>query len=112
MRIAISFLTAILVPTCLVTVWYRYGQFEIFPTDDPFIWVRARGFLAMSLAVSAAHVLILGIPAYVLLRKLNAIRWWSTTAVGFILAAIPLGVLTWPLRYSELRTSATIDGVE
>jgi hypothetical protein len=66
----------------------------------------------MCLAVSAAYVVILGVPAYVLLRKLNAIRWWSTTAVGFILGAIPLAILTWPLRYSELRGSASVNGVQ
>lgn len=65
-----------------------------------------------SLTVSGAYVVALGIPTYLLLRKLNAIRWWSTIGAGFVLGAVPVAILTWPLRYAELRTSATINGVQ
>jgi len=51
-------------------------------------------------------------PAYYLLLKLRAIRWWSTILVGFVLGAIPMAVFTWPLKYPELKTSASVDGVQ
>jgi len=55
---------------------------------------------------------VLGIPAYALLRWRNAVRWWSTVATGFALGALPAAILFWPLRYSELKASSSSDGVQ
>lgn len=112
MRITFAFLAAILLPTCLMVAWYLYGQFAMFKPDDPYIWVRTKGFLSICFVISAAYVIVLGIPAYALLRWRNAVRWWSTIGAGFILGAIPFALYTWPLRYSNLHTSATFDGVQ
>jgi len=111
-RLTIAFLAAILAPACLLAAWYLYGQFQAFDAADPYIWVRTRGFLSICLMISAAHVVVLGIPAYALLRWRKAIRWWSTIATGFILGAIPVAVVAWPLRYAELKSSSTVDGVQ
>ncbi len=112
MKTTLSFLAAILLPACLMTVWYLHGQFEIFKPDDPYIWVRTKGFLLACLAVSAAHVVLLGTPTYFFLRKLNKIRWWSTIASGFVLGAIPMAVFIWPLQHTNLKTSATVNGIQ
>jgi hypothetical protein len=112
MRTVASFLAAILTPAFLLTGWYLYGQFATFESDDPYIWVRTRGFLLYCLSVATAYVVILGIPTYLLLRRFNAIRWWSTIGAGFVLGSISVAILTWPLRYPELRTSASVDGVQ
>jgi hypothetical protein len=112
MRIVSSFLAAILLPTSLLTAWYLYGQFSTFEADDPYIWVRTRNFLVICITMATAYVIVLGVPTYLLLRKLNAVRWWSTIASGFILGAIPVAILSWPLRYFGIRTSATVNGVE
>src|SRR5690606_5351122 len=60
----------------------------------------------------AAHVLVLGVPAYLLLRWRNWVRWWSTIASGFALAALPIALWSWPLRYPELKSSASVNGVQ
>jgi hypothetical protein len=112
MRILFSFLAAILMPACLLTAWYLYGQFAVFESDDPYIWVRSKNFFFTCLLFAAAFVVVLGVPTYLLLRKLNAVCWWSTIGAGFILGAIPMAIFTWPLRYSELRSSASVDGVQ
>lgn len=111
-KTALAFLAAALLPACLMALWYLYGQFQVFAPDDPYIWVRTRGWLLMCLMVSGAYVLALGLPAFLILKKLQAVRWWSTVGVGFVLGAIPPAVLAWPLRYPELRTSASVDGVQ
>src|SRR5271165_4088485 len=80
--------------------------------NDPYIWVRTRGFLGLCLALATAYVVVLGIPTYLLLRKLNAIRWWSAIAAGFILGSIPAAIVGWPLRFGELHTSASFDSEE
>ena len=112
MRLIIAFAAAIFAPACLMALWYLYGQFEAFKPDDPYIWIRSRNFLVICLAISAAHVIVLGIPTYVLLRWRNAVRWWTTIPSGFLLGAVPAAIFSWPLRYPGLKTSASINGVQ
>jgi len=110
MKTTLAFLAAILVPVGLMTGWYLWDQFGTFQPNDPYIWVRTRNFLSLCALISAAYVLVFGIPAYLLLRWRNAVRWWSTIASGFVLGAAPVAVLSWPLGFSR-GASATIDGV-
>ena len=110
MKITLAFLAAILVPVCLMAGWYLWGQFATFKPDDPYIWIRTGHFLILCALISAAFVLVLGIPAYLLLRWRNAVRWWSTIASGFVLGAVPIAVFSWPLRFSQ-GASASVDGV-
>ncbi|MUH73202.1 hypothetical protein [Psychrosphaera haliotis] len=112
MKIVFAFLAAILLPALLITAWYLYGQFVTFEHDDPYIWVRTRGFLAICITVSAGFVVFLGLPTYFLLRKLNSVNWWATLISGFVLGAIPMAIFTWPLRYPEMKTSASVNGVK
>jgi hypothetical protein len=110
MKITLAFLAAILVPTCLMTGWYLWSQFATFKPDDQYIWVRTENFSMLCALISAAYVIVLGIPAYLVLHWRNAVRWWPTFASGFVLGSTPVAVLTWPLRNSA-GASATIDGV-
>ena len=111
MRLVIAFLSAAILPSLLMTAWYLYGQFTTFESSDPYIWVRTGGFLSLCIMVSLAYVIVLGAPAYYLLRKLKAVWWWSTIATGFILGAIPMALFTWPLNPGN-KTSASINGVQ
>jgi hypothetical protein len=112
MRLIIAFVAAVLAPTIALVLWYLYGQFQVFDSGDPYIWVRTRGFFVICLLISLAHVVVLGIPTYLVLRWCDALRWWSTFLSGFVLGVIPFGVLSWPLRYASPGSSATVDGVE
>jgi hypothetical protein len=53
------------------------------------------GFAA--LVVSFIHAILLGLPAVSLLRKLDKMRWWSVTLVGFIVGCVPTTLIMWPL---------------
>ena len=75
MKTALAFFAAALVPASVMTLWYLYGQFSIFPSDDPYIWVRTKGFVIICVAISALHVFLLGAPAHALLRWRKAVRW-------------------------------------
>lgn len=46
-----------------------------------------------------------------MLRRLRALRWWSALICGFVSGAVPIGLVSWPLRYSGLKTSVTVDQV-
>lgn len=111
-QIALALLAAILLPAFLMTLLYLYGQFQVFEPSDPYIWVRTRGWLFICLAVSAAYVVLLGLPTFLLLKKLKAVRWWSTVGAGIVLAAVPPSILSWPLRYSEMHTTSSINEVQ
>ncbi|MBB5208002.1 hypothetical protein [Chiayiivirga flava] len=112
MRLIIAFGAAVLAPTLALGAWYLYGQFATFESNDPYIWVRTRSFLSICLAISAAHVVVLGIPAYFLMRWRGLLRWWSALLAGFVLGALPAAVITWPLRYASPGSYASSNGVE
>ena len=112
MRLVLAFIAAIALPTALMALWYLYGQFQTFEADDPYIWVRTRGFLGLTAGISAGFVLILGLPAYLLLRYFKKVSWWSTFLSGFCLGAIPAGIFTWPLRYASAGSYSSVNGVE
>ena len=40
-------------------------------------------------------VVILGLPTFLLLRKLGAIRWWSASLVGFVAGILVLVLMGW-----------------
>lgn len=96
MRLILAFVAAALAPVGAMTLWYLYDQFARFDAADPYIWVRTRGFALLCLAVSTVGVLVLGIPAYLALRGRPALRWWGVWLAGFLLAAVPFGLLTFP----------------
>jgi hypothetical protein len=112
MRLTIAFVAAVLAPTLALVALYLFGQFATFESNDPYIWIRTRGFLAICLAISAAHVVVLGIPAYFLLRWRGLIRWWSALLAGFVLGSVPAGAITWPLRYASPGSYVSSNGVD
>jgi len=112
MKTVLAFFVAALAPAILMTLWYLYGQFDTFPSEDPHIWGRTRNFMILCVVISLAHVLLLGVPAYAFLRWCKAVRWWSTIASGFVVAMAPIAVWSWPLQYADSRTSASFDGVQ
>jgi hypothetical protein len=52
-------------------------------------------FLAAVVVVSAAAVFVLGIPAFLLLRKLGRANWTSLATAGLCLGMLP-AALSWP----------------
>ncbi|RYY02074.1 MAG: hypothetical protein EOO53_15230 [Gammaproteobacteria bacterium] len=112
MKLVVAFFLAAIIPALAIATWYLYGQFQSFEHDDPYIWVRTRNFFVMAFIVSSLYVFLLGTPTYYLLRYFNLVRWWSTLIAGFLLGAIPMAVLTWPLKNPEMKTNASFDGVQ
>lgn len=44
--------------------------------------------------IALAHVLLLGLPAYLLLRRRSTFGWGIAAVVGFVIGAVPTGLLT------------------
>jgi len=57
------------------------------------------GFILMCvLAIAAAGVVILGVPAFFLLKRFQRANWKSLAMTGFGIAASASAVLSWPRR--------------
>ncbi|MBU3069011.1 hypothetical protein KOI40_04215 [Aestuariicella sp. G3-2] len=112
MRLVLAFISAIALPTMIMTLWYLYGQFQTFEADDPYIWVRTKGALNLFAIVSGGFVLLLGLPTYLLMRLFKKINFRSTLTAGFVLGAIPMAIITWPLQYIGTKSSSTVNGVQ
>lgn len=80
-------------------VFAGYTLPGFFASPQSFYGIR---FLLLSvLVVAAAAVLLLGIPAFFLLRKFKKDSWGSLAATGAILGALPVS-LSWPRRLEGL----------
>lgn len=42
--------------------------------------------------VAGAHVLVLGLPAFLLGQRLHAIHWWTCIAIGFVIGGLPIAI--------------------
>ena len=81
---------ATLVPALLMTLWYLHGQLSVVPSDNPYFWVDIGQFFSLCFMVTALHVVLLGGPAYALLKWRNLVRWWSGVLAGLLLAVMPI----------------------
>jgi hypothetical protein len=42
--------------------------------------------------VASAHGFVLGIPAFLLVKRLNAIHWWTCILGAFLIGGLPIGL--------------------
>ena len=89
-----ALLSAVIIPTLLMSL--LAGTLSLAP-------------LILMTALSLA--IFIGIPIYLALRWKKWVNIATCTLGGFATVAVPIAFLTWPLRYSELKTTASIDGV-
>src|SRR6185312_17171039 len=61
------------------------------PGDVTFLW-------PVAFIVALAHAVMLGLPAYLLLRWMRLTRWWVSLAGGFAIGALPYAIYFSPLR--------------
>jgi hypothetical protein len=66
--------------------------------------------LPFAFGLTLGHAIVLGLPVFLFFRAKRWVNPFSSTGVGFVVGAVPGGVLTWPLR-PGIRGSASIDGV-
>lgn len=66
--------------------------------------------LVSALIVSFGHVLILGVPTALILRRFGMLGPSSLVVAGFILGMVPFGVLSWPVASSSHSSYEYISG--
>jgi hypothetical protein len=102
--LVLALLTAITLPALAMIIPYASATLSV---GDDYGWLRTRNFSFLAVTVSAGHVLLLGIPTFLVLKWKNAIYWWSSALAGFVLGSVPLGIAIWPLQYMGSRTTAS-----
>jgi hypothetical protein len=65
-RFWLALLVAVVLPTPIVVLRYAWGSLSI---DDGYGWIRTRGFGILALLISGGHVLVLGLPAFLVLKS-------------------------------------------
>ena len=83
----------------------------IIPTVLMSLQAGTLGLAPLILVTAFPSVIFIGVPIYLTLRLMKWVNMATCALGGFAAAAMPIGVLTWPLRYPELKTTASIDGV-
>jgi hypothetical protein len=51
--------------------------------------------LPIGFVIALLHVLFLGLPAYLVMRRRWAIDWFHATIAGFVIGAVPLSLWQW-----------------
>lgn len=107
MRNVFAFLAAAIAPAALILVPYVLDLVVTGAADsDPYAWERFNRIAFLVAGTSFLYVVVLGIPAFLLLRWGKAIYWWSATAVGFLLGCVPVAFSLWPAD-ADLQTRAS-----
>ena len=74
-------------------------------------WTSFFATVVFILIISFLHVIILGIPAFIIGWYFQAIQSWTSIVAAFLVGALPTAVFLWPLKYPELQsTSSRWDG--
>jgi len=74
-------------------------------------WTSFIGIIVIIFIVSSLHVVLLGVPAFIVGWYFKKIRLWTSVVVSFLIGAMPTAIFLWPLKYPELHsTSSRWDG--
>ncbi|WP_372012987.1 hypothetical protein [Pseudoxanthomonas sp. 10H] len=86
-RIALAALASMLAPPVLVEagMWLATGRFEGEPV-----------FALATVVVAAPHVLLLGVPAFLLLRRRGRLGAVNLAMAGFACGLLPMALVSWP----------------
>jgi hypothetical protein len=95
MRILLASIAAILVQPLTYVLFFTPYYLAAYPAEP--LPSDVGFFLLWVIAVASAAVIVLGIPAFILLRKFNREGWTSLAIAGFVLSAVPVA-FSWPRR--------------
>lgn len=59
------------------------------------------GVAVWILAFAAAHLVILGLPSFVMLQRFRSANWLTVSLTGILAGGVPIALYGWPLRNSS-----------
>ena len=97
---------ATVVPALVALLGLSWDLVSWYPSTKTFgetlmdFWEQLRdlplGMLILACSYAGAHVVTLGLPAFLVLKRLGLVRWWTLAASGFVAGCIPQALLSWP----------------
>ena len=91
-KTVISFLITPAIPASI------YSAYSLI--DNPRVSMLAIGVIFVFVyLVASAHSFLLGIPAFLLGKRLNVIHWWTCLLAGFLIGGLPIALWS---RWSEV----------
>src|SRR4030081_3648683 len=75
------------------------------------LWPRAEIaplVFVLTSPVALAHAVCLGLPLFLVFRSKRWINIMSCVVFGFVVGAVPDGILTWPMQHAGLYASAGV----
>jgi len=66
--------------------------------------------LAVAWLVCLLHLILIGAPVFVLLKRRSGLSWASISLAGFLAGAVPLGLIGYPARQEGYSSGATWHG--
>lgn len=100
--VATSIIPLIIGLVGIIPLLLNGGKFQQNENWTPFI-----GVVVIIFIVSSLHVVILGIPAFIIGWYFKSIRSWTSIVASFIIGALPTAIFLWPLKYPQLQTTSS-----
>lgn len=110
MKWASAFASAILVPALILPIVLLVGTALDGSPIKLEEWAGFGLLFVICSMVAAAYVVILWLPAYLILQKFKRVSGWTLMVTGFVLGGFPVAILSWPMRFSALKSSSYVDG--
>jgi hypothetical protein len=88
---------AVLVPSVLVVGWDFLADTSL---ADPYALLRLRNFTILVVLLASAHVVLLGLPVFLVVRVSGVVTWIKSAVAGCVLGAFPVGMFTLPLLHA------------
>ena len=88
----VSFVVAPAVPAIIVASYLVLAYASRLNSDSLSAFAL---IFSLAYLIAAAHVLLLGVPAFLLGKRLHAIRWWTCLIIAFIIGGLPITLWTW-----------------
>src|SRR5689334_22140195 len=83
-KTVISFLIAPAIPALIIS---GYSLIEYHSRSMLFLGI----IFVFVYLIASAHGFVLGIPAFLLFKRLNAIQWWTCILAAFLIGGLPIG---------------------
>lgn len=100
--IAPSIISLVIGSVGVIPVLLNGGKIQQNENWTPFI-----GVIVIIFIVSSLHVIMLGVPAFIVGWYFKSIRWWTSIVASFIIGALPTAIFLWPLKYPQLQTTSS-----
>ena len=104
LRVLNSLAAAIIAPAIIIVAASAVATIS---SDDSFAWMPILDFSGLVVFIAAGHVIVLGLPLFIVLYIQGWIRWWTSSLSGFILGCVPTAVRSWPYRYTTPESDSS-----